>query len=968
MSRSRYTELMSKEQSTLTPKEKIELAKLILEEYEREERRINKLPVDRRTKQECLWNVINAHRAYMDYVHEFWTKSSQKLTLEQRKCYVRMKKEEFALHSYEYQNEIDNQVKIAEKTEADNKIKVNDDKKSVDDKKADNDTASENTEFKDISERERVQSILKAKENMNRRRQVVDNIVDFKKKYRGILENKENEKIDYGTVKKSLEDLSLEKSEYKYSVAGDKTITDAQRKALYQFHHWMRKHNGTAGLKWAGFGYKGSTVDFSERFMRLPARVQLKALYLVESDRRKNPIEDIDNEISQDYVPNYDELKGKMTSSFFFARKYLNKSRYLWSKLEQAANIANNDKSVEKLKSYTDAKLNNENKPIHGFFRSDDSEDFVLKKLARDRDQLRIDLHNENLDEATKAKKKKDLKEIKATLKDTERLIAYFNEITNMQERYPYENTEMSRSDKKKLKKYLSNIYTIKKKYQKNDGWLKKYKHYFWKQTNDLAGYTSTSVSLGTNLYNLFTSKDAHPHINASAAFATLPSAFANVLNDIRAIKHGEGKWDTTFAVGNLLADSGWMVNKGINSYKLVGELSDDVSKAAKGLATAAFGVGFAINTVKMIKSGSESWTASGLNNSFAVLRNKLDEEIKALQDNENRNDKENAKLAKLTDVKKSAGWRTLEKASKLIARDKLREANANIRRFCGSAIGLASNVLGYWSSLGLQYSISSACGGPISMGIGVYNDIRDNVIARNRNREYIDAEYPINDSERIAAIMNYEEQLVNCEKDSDEYKEITDILSSREKLDNRIRNLKAGKHIRANQEGLRNEIYDGYKNTIGDAARDYQEEMDRQAGKVGSEDYIAPIGDRYIENDQINIDINTDINTNVNTDINTNINQNINTNSDNRLSEIDYKEEFDYAAEAGKLLVKYSDLLNPNKSGDKKSDKKDNKQNGGLSIESNPTSMSSESSSKSQSVDSRSSISSERTSLKGKK
>lgn len=63
---SRYTELMSKDYKKLTTKEKIELMKLILEEYDREERRINKLPVDPQTKRECLWNVINAHSNFLD--------------------------------------------------------------------------------------------------------------------------------------------------------------------------------------------------------------------------------------------------------------------------------------------------------------------------------------------------------------------------------------------------------------------------------------------------------------------------------------------------------------------------------------------------------------------------------------------------------------------------------------------------------------------------------------------------------------------------------------------------------------------------------------------------------------------------------------------------------------------------------------------------------------------------------------
>ena len=60
---SRYTDLMKKK--TMTDQEKNEFFKLILEEFDREERRINKLPINRTMRHESLLNVINAHLGFL---------------------------------------------------------------------------------------------------------------------------------------------------------------------------------------------------------------------------------------------------------------------------------------------------------------------------------------------------------------------------------------------------------------------------------------------------------------------------------------------------------------------------------------------------------------------------------------------------------------------------------------------------------------------------------------------------------------------------------------------------------------------------------------------------------------------------------------------------------------------------------------------------------------------------------------
>lgn len=61
---SRYTDLMKKQE--LSDQEKDELFELVQEEFDREERRLSKLPIDENTRQECLWNVVSAHRNFLD--------------------------------------------------------------------------------------------------------------------------------------------------------------------------------------------------------------------------------------------------------------------------------------------------------------------------------------------------------------------------------------------------------------------------------------------------------------------------------------------------------------------------------------------------------------------------------------------------------------------------------------------------------------------------------------------------------------------------------------------------------------------------------------------------------------------------------------------------------------------------------------------------------------------------------------
>lgn len=139
-----------------------------------------------------------------------------------------------------------------------------------------------------------------------------------------------------------------------YSFAGDTTITPEQKKGLEKFQLWLQRNCDKTGLKGIkyGLGKKGPVRNFAEEFMKLPARVQLKALFLLETGKRKSPNEYSDNIESQSYVPSLDKLKDTMIASKFKVFRRLNGSQFYWNKLEEAVGIAK--QSEEKLKKLSD--------------------------------------------------------------------------------------------------------------------------------------------------------------------------------------------------------------------------------------------------------------------------------------------------------------------------------------------------------------------------------------------------------------------------------------------------------------------------------------------------------------------------------------------------------------------------------------------------------------------------------------
>ncbi len=174
----------------------------------------------------------------------------------------------------------------------------------------------------------------------------------------------------------------------KYSLDQDRTLTEQQKIGLRSFQRWLLRNcdkTGLHGVKY-GLGKKGPVRNFAEEFMKLPARVQLKALYLLETNRRKSPNENADNMNSQSdrYVPDLGNLKKTMIASKFKIFRRLNGSQFYWNKLEQAMGLARLSEKVlgtlsEKLEEH---ELFPENDPKKAETRRKERISFVHKAFS----------------------------------------------------------------------------------------------------------------------------------------------------------------------------------------------------------------------------------------------------------------------------------------------------------------------------------------------------------------------------------------------------------------------------------------------------------------------------------------------------------------------------------------------------------------------------------------------------------
>ncbi len=838
---SRYTDLMKKNRRTL--KEEKELFALVLEEFDREERRLGKLPIDENTRQESLWNVIDAHWDIIKNRFEM-DEENLRIPVDGSQLEDRMRKEYGKLLDYKRKQQKDDVPEEFDvgniKTGVEN-LEPEEEKKPVDPK---NDKTP----------------------------------VMLDEDTRQFLDISKTSVIHEGDLVDAKNQLTLKKSDYEYSVAGDKTITPEQRKALYQFHHWMRKHNATAKLKWSGFGYKGSAVDFSERFMRLPARVQLKALYLVETDNRKRPNEEIDNAVSQEYVPDYDKLKKKMTSNFLFARKYLNGSRYFWNKLEQAAALANDEKSVKKLKQFTDAKnADKKVKPSDFFFSRDDGLDF-LKQLRTQVDQEMLDLEHDPKDDKSKKQRKEELEERKAALWDYTLLVKSIFRLTEFKEEQMAKNSgSLTPEAQKTLESILKSIENVRKNLAQNKKFLEDYQNYFNKQSGDIVGYTGLGTGLGTTIYKLVTEETAPSYIGGSVGLATISTTLLNCIDAVRTMFNGDDAFEKTVGFVNLLTGITSIGSKGITVAKMVTELGTTATNVGRYLGTGVSGVSTIVNAAKSIHSHGKKKKADSLYKSFQVL----DGELKKTIDQLSKDPKNEKIVEELKVMKKRTLWKTLDHASKLIKKDKKREHRSNLRKLAASALSCISGAVGYVGNTVLSWC--GVGGSGLGGAGGAINSMRDNVLEKRRSKEYIETEYPITNEQRIVAIQNFKKQQQKYPEGSKEWNEIREILSDKKKLDNRIRNMQAGNRVRANQEGLRNAIYQQYRKTIADEASQFKPFKD----------------DGFIQD---------------------NFEKNIS-------AEEDQKEKDSliamYENRARQLMIGYSDLLNLKKKEEKKAEKK---------------------------------------------
>lgn len=130
----------------------------------------------------------------------------------------------------------------------------------------------------------------------------------------------------------------------------DPSLTKAQREGLEEFHRWLNRNCEKTGFM--GDSEAGGMRDFANKFMSQPASVQLKALYLLETGKRKAPDEaGFDDFHSQmNYVPSLDKIKKPLIASPLKIWKRSNGSHFYWSKLNQSLKIA--EKSAVKLEEF----------------------------------------------------------------------------------------------------------------------------------------------------------------------------------------------------------------------------------------------------------------------------------------------------------------------------------------------------------------------------------------------------------------------------------------------------------------------------------------------------------------------------------------------------------------------------------------------------------------------------------------
>lgn len=118
---------------------------------------------------------------------------------------------------------------------------------------------------------------------------------------------------------------------------GDATISEQQRKGLNACRQWLLRH--------ADHG--SGSRELINRFLMMDERQQLKALYLVETKKRKNPDPKSDDVLSQlEYIPNLETFKDRMTRTKFSVLSRLGDGKYFWHKLGEGMRLSDEPDTI----------------------------------------------------------------------------------------------------------------------------------------------------------------------------------------------------------------------------------------------------------------------------------------------------------------------------------------------------------------------------------------------------------------------------------------------------------------------------------------------------------------------------------------------------------------------------------------------------------------------------------------------
>lgn len=118
----------------------------------------------------------------------------------------------------------------------------------------------------------------------------------------------------------------------------DPSLTEEQKKGLKEFHQWLYRNCDKTGAEI--LGSDGTMRNLAEDFMSRPAKDQLKALYLLETNKRKKPseIKQDDRDTLENYVPQLDNLKDRLVATKWKFWKRRNGHHLYWEKLQDVLN------------------------------------------------------------------------------------------------------------------------------------------------------------------------------------------------------------------------------------------------------------------------------------------------------------------------------------------------------------------------------------------------------------------------------------------------------------------------------------------------------------------------------------------------------------------------------------------------------------------------------------------------------